>query len=87
MHFALPTPGLDLPCAVPNFMAIPAVTANPHTRLSRDLVESDLFVSHVGVSNISYQLSCFQSYVYAVVECINYHNFVITINFTTIMSV
>ena len=32
MHFAPPTPSLDLPCAVPNFMAIPAVTANPHTR-------------------------------------------------------
>ena len=32
MHFALPTPSLDLPCVVPNFTAIPAVTANPHTR-------------------------------------------------------
>ena len=32
MHFAPPTAGLDLPCVVPNFTAIPAVTANPHTR-------------------------------------------------------
>ena len=32
MHFALPTAGLDLLCAVPNFTAIPAVTANPHSR-------------------------------------------------------
>ena len=32
MHFTLPTPDLDLPCTVPNFMAIPAVMANPHTR-------------------------------------------------------
>ena len=32
MHFAPPTAGLDLPCVVMNFMAIPAVTANPHTR-------------------------------------------------------
>ena len=36
MHFAPPTPSLDLPCAVPNFMAIPAVTANPHPRYTED---------------------------------------------------
>ena len=29
MHFAPPTPSLDLPCAVPNFMEKPAVTAQP----------------------------------------------------------
>ena len=36
MHFAPPTPGLHLPCTVSNFMAIPAVTANPHTRYRGD---------------------------------------------------
>ena len=29
MHFALPTSGHDLPCAVPNFTGIAAVTAQP----------------------------------------------------------
>ena len=29
MHFALPTSGLDLPCAVPNFMGIHVVKAQP----------------------------------------------------------
>ena len=36
MHFALPTASVDLPCTVQNFMAIPAVTANPHTRYTGD---------------------------------------------------
>ena len=36
MHFVLPTSGLDLPCAVPNFTGIPAVTANPHTQYTGD---------------------------------------------------
>ena len=39
MHFAPPTPSLDLPCAVPNFMAIPAVTANPHARYTETSVD------------------------------------------------
>ena len=34
MHFVLPTSGLDVPCAVPKFTGIPAVTANPHTQYS-----------------------------------------------------
>ena len=29
MHFALPTSGLVLPCAVPNFTGIPVVIAQP----------------------------------------------------------
>ena len=29
MHFALPTSGLDMPCAVPNFTGIPAVIVQP----------------------------------------------------------
>ena len=29
MHFVLPTSGLDLPCAVPNFTGIPVVIAQP----------------------------------------------------------
>ena len=29
MHFALPTSGLNLPCAVPNFTGIPVVIAQP----------------------------------------------------------
>ena len=29
MRFVLPTSGLDLPCAVPNFTGIPAVMAQP----------------------------------------------------------
>ena len=32
MHFAPPTSHTDVPCAVPNFTGIPAVTANPHPR-------------------------------------------------------
>ena len=30
MHFALPTPGLDLPCMVRSFTGIPVVADNPH---------------------------------------------------------
>ena len=32
MRLVLPTSGHDLPCAVPKFTAIRAVTANPHTQ-------------------------------------------------------
>ena len=46
MHFAPPTPSLNLPCAVPNFMAIPTVTANPHTRWYKATI---LIVYHYSV--------------------------------------
>ena len=49
MHFAPPTAGLDLPCAVPNFTAIPAVTANPHTRY--------MYMDYMGLYEKSYLYS------------------------------
>ena len=35
MRFVLPTSGLDLACAVPNFTGIPAVTAQPASSVYR----------------------------------------------------
>ena len=68
MHFAPPAAGLDLPCVVPNFMAIPAVTANPHTRYT---VNVDIFAWYIFLRISRRVLNARKYYVS---EKMNYHS-------------
>ena len=52
MHLAPPTSHTDVPCEVPNFTGIPAVTANPHPRYTVHSGEGGATKQEGGVSLI-----------------------------------